>query len=55
MNKAPKLVDQITSDLIAQDGLSPFVAGRVAMILVKDHLTFEEKQEKIDWILANLE
>lgn len=55
MNKAPKLIDQITADLIAQDGLTPDLAHRVAEVWIRDDLLWEDKQIRIDFILASAE
>ncbi len=53
MNKAPKLIDQITADLIAQDGLTPELARRVAEVWIRDDLSWEDMQIRIDFILAS--
>ena len=53
MNKAPKLIDQITADLIAQDGLTPEVARRVAEVWIRDDLSWEDMQIRIDFILVS--
>lgn len=53
MNKAPKLIDQITADLITFDRLTPEVARRVAEVLIRDELPWEDKQIRIDFILAS--
>lgn len=53
MNKAPKLIDQITSDLIAQDGLTPEVARRVAEVWIRDDLSWEDMQIRVDFILVS--
>ena len=46
-------IDIITDDLITFDRLTPELARRVAEVIIRDDLLWEDKQIRIDFILAS--